>query len=199
MRPAGNTMAATKATHSNLVAVALSSMLRPSPVFCPVFLPLCHDEGPPAILGLEGGVNWDPIAIGKPIGLVGHSGHGHQLPKHILGHARLSGSSRMTGDAIPTAIGHADREVDHFFHERIERTRRHHLFYAFPCALEGHWIARKVFPEIIHVRHIPGLLDVVIDLAHLRRSIGIFDWGGCWHSSLLHRPYCHCRASPRNP
>src|SRR5258707_10944224 len=112
MRPAGNTMAATKATHSNLVAVALSSMLRPSPRFLSRFLPLCHDEGPPAILGLEGGVNWDPIAIGKPIGLVGHAGHGHQLPKHILGHASLSVSGRITVDALPPATVLPYRDVD---------------------------------------------------------------------------------------
>src|SRR5450759_1991964 len=190
MCPTGSMTAATSATHSSLIISDRSIMaFPPAPprVFsylvtaCPVWA---------IASSLERRIDGNPVAVGQPIGFVGHAGDRHHLAEHGLAHACLAGGRAVAGDAIGAAIGGADRQIDHLLGERVERARRHDLFDAFPGALERHWVARQVFPEIVHVRHVSGFLDVVIDRAHGGWGVGVFDGV---HDRPLRNPTCRVR------
>src|SRR3974390_1606737 len=163
--------AATTATHNIFTTIVRSIMSPPSLLF----LSLSRVTAPGQYSGLEGRVDRYPIAVGKPIGFVGHAGHRHDLTEHWVRHAGLAGSRGVAGNAVGAAVGHANRQINHFLGERIERAGRHDLLHAFPGALQGGRIAREIFPENIDVRHVTGPLDVVIDGAYARRGVCIFD------------------------
>src|SRR5579864_5011277 len=136
-------------------------------------------------LALEGGIDRHPIAVGEPVGFVGHADHGHDLAEHGFGHAGLARRGAMAGDAVAAAIGDADREVDHFLGQRIERAWRHDLLDALPGALERRRIVRQVFPKVVDVVDIAGALDVVEHGADCRIRLSVFDRTNCAHHRLL--------------
>src|SRR5712692_5926511 len=85
--------------------------------------------------GLELRVDLDLVAGDQLVGFVGHADHRLQFVEHRVGHAFATSGSGMRGDAVGAIIRHADRDVEHFFRERIKRARRHDLLDAFPGAL----------------------------------------------------------------
>ena len=139
---------------------------------------------PRATSDLQRVIDRNPVAIRKAVGLVRHPDDRHQLAEHGLAHSGPAGGFGVGRNAVATAIGGRHRLIDHFLDERLERTGRHHLLDTFPRPLQCLGLVREIFPEIIHVGDVPGFLDVVKNRAHLRRSVGIFDWRGCRHRQL---------------
>src|SRR5690242_8346295 len=178
--PSGSMTTATSVTHSNLVKVALSSIAS-----SPFPLLVSHDADHLGnISTLEKIVDRNAVAIGQPVRLVSHSDDRHEFTKHCLRHAGFAGGGSVARDAISTAIGDRYRNVDHLLRERVERAASHHLLHAFPGPFEGRGVSRQIFPEIIDVRHIAHLFDVVINRPNLWRSVGIFDRRWCGHEAL---------------
>src|SRR5215831_621471 len=168
--------AATSATHNSL-----SRTLRSNITCSPSFLHCVTTGLRNANTALEEFVDRNTIAIGEPVGFIGHACNGHKFAEHSLGHPGLSRGSRVAGDTIGAAIGDRHRYIDHFLGERIERARSHDFLDAFPRTLERDRITRKIFPEVIDVGDVSDLFDVVIDSTHLWRSISIFYWRGRGH------------------
>src|SRR3954469_22818566 len=102
-------------------------------------------------LAVEHRIDRDAVAVCQPVGLVRHANDGHQLPEHLVAHARLARCRAVARDAIAATVGDAYREVDHFLEERVERAWRHHLFDAFPGALEASRVVSEILPEVIDV------------------------------------------------
>src|SRR5262249_45821637 len=67
----------------------------------------------------------------------------------------------MRGGAVGTTVGYTDGEVNKLFRLRIERTRRHYLFQAFPGALQRRRVIGEGAPEIVDEVGVAAGSDVV--------------------------------------
>src|SRR5262249_56536667 len=122
-------------------------------------------------------------AMGGGVVVVALAAHGHKLAKHRIAHAGLACGRRMAGNAITTAVGDTDGNVEHLLDEGIERAWGHHLLDALPGPPQQRRIAGQPFPEIIDVGDGAGALDVVPYGAHLGTG-----WAGsfAFYLRLLH-------------
>src|SRR6266478_6404474 len=133
---------------------------------------------------LEALVDFDLVAGDKLVGLIGHANDGLKLLEHGPGHAFAESGSGVRGDAVSAVVGDAHRDVDHFLGEWIERARRHELLDAFPRALEQCGIVGDGLPEIIDPVGFARGHDVVVNGAHFRASVTVFDESECGHENL---------------
>jgi hypothetical protein len=129
-------------------------------------------------------VDFDLVAGDEFVGFVGHADDGLQFLEHGVGHSFAEGGSSVRGDAVVAVVGDADGDVNHFFGERVERAWRHDLLDAFPGAPEQNGIVRDGFPEIVDPIDLACGHDVIVNGAHFRRSVVIFDQSECGHGIL---------------
>src|ERR1700688_901069 len=66
-------------------------------------------------------VDLDLVAGHQLVGFVGHSNDRLQLVKHGVGHAFFSRRRGVRSDAVAAIVGDADRDVQQFFGERVQR------------------------------------------------------------------------------
>ncbi len=90
----------------------------------------------------------------------------------------------MRGDAVVAVVGDADGNVNQFLGERIERAGPHDLFQALPRALEQRGIVGDGLPEIINPIDFASGHDVVVNGAHFRCCVFVFDQSECGHEGL---------------
>src|SRR5216683_6187621 len=133
---------------------------------------------------LEALVDFDLVAGDKLIGFIGHANDGLKLLEHSPGHAFAESGSGVRGDAVGTVVGDAHGDVDHFLGEWIERARGHDLLDAFPGAFEQGGIVRDGLPEIIDPIDFARGHDVVVNRAHFRAGVLVFDESECRHENL---------------
>src|SRR5579864_1943029 len=74
------------------------------------------------------------IAVGQPVRFIRHADDGDEFAQHISRHAEPLCRRAVRGRAILAAVADADREVDEFLGQRIERAGRHDLLEALPGA-----------------------------------------------------------------
>src|SRR6266536_505045 len=143
---------------------------------------------------LEALVDFDLVAGDKLVGFIGHANDGLKLLEHGPGHAFAESGSGVRGDAVSAVVGDADGDVDHFLGEWIERARRHDLLDAFPGALEQGGIVRDGLPKIIDPIGFARNHDVVVNRAHFRAGVLVFDESECGHENLRN---CECELRPQ--
>src|SRR5579862_4064732 len=124
------------------------------------------------------------IAVGEAVGLVGHADDRDEFAQHLLRHAEPLCRGAMRMGAVLTGIGDADREVDQFLGERVERARRHHLFQALPGAFERRRVVGERPPEIVDPVGVAALFDVVEDGAHIGARRLLLDQRNNRHAYL---------------
>src|SRR5215469_12441131 len=81
----------------------------------------------------------------------------------------------MRSNAVAALIGDADRDVDHFFGQRIERTGSHDLLDVLPGAFQSGWVVGQSLPEIIDPVGLAGDHDVIVYLAYFGRGVLVLD------------------------
>jgi hypothetical protein len=133
---------------------------------------------------VESLVNFGWVTGNELIGFVGHADHDLKLLEQGAGHTLAEGGSRVRGDAIGTIVGDADGDVEQFFGERMERARSHGLFQTFPSAVEQSRIVRDDLPEVVDPVDLARGHDVIVNGAHFRACVLVFDQSECGHESL---------------
>lgn len=121
-------------------------------------------------------INRDLKTIGQPVVHVGDTDDAHQFAKHRLSHTLIESRHTMRGDAVFASVGHADRQIDQFAHERIQFTgSAHHLFQGIPGPCQRRWVIGNHLPEIIDLVRLARGTDVIIDLSHQAGALVVFD------------------------
>src|SRR5215469_11667246 len=124
---------------------------------------------------LERRINFYLIARSQAVAFVGHPDNGHQLAKHRVGHALVFRGRGVGRNAVAALIRNADRDVDHFLGQRIERTRSHDLLDVLPGAFQRGRVVGQSLPEIVDPVRLAGGHDVIVYLAHFGRGVLVFD------------------------
>src|SRR5712691_12310451 len=133
-------------------------------------------------------VDFHLVPARQAIGLIRHPDYCHQLGELLIGHAGLARRGGVGGDAVAALVAGADSDVHHLLGQRVERARRHHLFHGFPCAPQRYRIVRQSLPEIVDPICVASGHDVVINRAHVPRSVSIFNHCLLPGSYLISRP-----------
>src|SRR5450756_2140202 len=81
----------------------------------------------------------------------------------------------MRSDAVFALVRDRDGDIDHFFGERVERSRSHDLLNVFPSPLEHDRIMRDRLPEIVDPVGLARGHDVVVDGAHFGAGVVVFN------------------------
>src|SRR6266480_2607023 len=134
--------------------------------------------------GQEALVDFYLIAGDEFVGFVGHADDGLELLEHGSGHSFAEGGSGVRGDTVGAVVSDADGDVNQFLSQRIEGARPHDLLEAFPGALEQRRIVRDGLPEVVNPIDLACGHDVVVDGAHFRRRVLVFDRCEGGHESL---------------
>src|SRR5574338_667208 len=103
--------AATKATQSNRVSIALSSIVSSPPA---LYSYCVMPDTPGATSDLQGLIDRNSIAVGQPVRLIRHPDDRHKFAEHGLAHSGPAGGFRVGRNAIGAAIGDRHRHIDHF-------------------------------------------------------------------------------------
>src|ERR1039457_3977788 len=94
----------------------------------------------------------------------------------LLGGQTLSTSSgAVRSDAILAPVGNADRHINEFLGERVERSRSHDFLRIRPHAPERWRMMRQYLPIIIDPIRLADRHDVVVYRTHVGRRLRIFN------------------------
>src|SRR5260370_19965238 len=121
----------------------------------------------------------------KPVGLVRHADDGKQFPEHLVGHACATGGRRVARHTICAVVGHADRNVEQLFDQRIQCSRRHDVLEAMPRARKRRRVIRDEFPEVVDVVHLTGVHNIVVHRADRGCALVVLDRTWIAHVLLL--------------
>src|SRR5882757_3676767 len=91
--------------------------------------------------------------------------------RHPLGPSR----GAMRRDAVLATVRHADRHINEFFGERVERARAHDFLRICPHTPQRRGMMRQYFPVVVDPIGFAGGHDVVVHGANLRRRVRVLD------------------------
>src|SRR5262245_36532784 len=137
------TPSARRSTHGILIAMTKSSGahdLNPPSTWTTQAIWWWKSIGSGLLPRFETLVDFDLIAGGEAVGFVGDADNRHHLGQHGVAHARFPGGSSVRGDTVAALVAGADRDVEHFLGQRVERAGRHDFLNVAPDAAEGRWI-----------------------------------------------------------